>query len=83
MKRKFKKAYTALKKIGAPVFTNEDMNGNFGLSAENNVDRIWADYYREFGWPEEGVDAGVLKIMDKHGLYFEWQNAGALWAYEK
>lgn len=82
MKRKFKKAYTALKKIGAPVFENEDMNGNFGLSAENNVDRIWADYYREFGWPEEGVDAEVLKIMDKHGLYFEWQNPGALIAYE-
>ena len=62
MKRKFKKAYTALGKIGAPVFEHEDMNGNFGLSAENNYDRIWADYYREFGWPVDGIDAEVLKM---------------------
>jgi hypothetical protein len=85
MKRKFKKAYTALKKIGAPVFENEDMerDGNFGLSAEDNVDRVWADYYREFGWPVDGIDAEVLKIVDKNGLYFEWQNPGVLYAYEK
>ena len=91
MKRKFKKAYTALKKIGAPVFENADMSGNFGLSAEDNHDRIWADYYwrrstiftQEFGWPVDGIDAEVLKIADKNGLYFEWQNPGILYAYEK
>ena len=81
MKRKFKKAYTALKKIGAPVFENEDMkrDGNFGMSAKNNYDRIWADYYREW----HPIDAEVLKIVDKNGLYFEWQNPDVLYAFEK
>lgn len=80
MKRNYRNAYNALKKIGAPLI---DHGGDeFYISAENNVDEIWADYYM-MGMGNSFVDDfGVNKkigaILDKHGLFAEWQNPGCL-----
>lgn len=80
MKRNYRNAYNALKKIGAPVI---DHGGDeFFISAENNVTEIWADYYM-MGMGSSFVDDfGVNKkigaILDKYGLFAEWQNPGCL-----
>lgn len=96
MKRHAKKALTALKKIGAPVF-GEDRGdvGYFGISAERcsdklykssgNVeveDHLWADYYGEFRGGCPWVDPDVEKILEDNGLFCEWQNPGCLAVYD-
>jgi len=78
MKQNYKKAYAALKKMGAPVFENED--GMF-ISAEDNGDVCWADYYCEFNNGELddfGVNNKINEILDKFGLFAEWQNPGCV-----
>jgi len=90
MKAATRRAYNELKKIGAPVFDSyrdgspvED--NTFKLSAEENYDRSWADYWDEFGFNVDsrtpGVDSEVCKIAAKHGLFFEWENPGCLTAW--
>lgn len=87
MSRNMRNAYRALKKLGAPVFTNTDniQHGNFKISAEDNVDRVWADYYCEFGINRDnrtpGVDKDICDIMERYDLYLEWENAGCLTAW--
>lgn len=78
MKRSLRKAFTALKKIGAPVFERSDEDG-FVLSAEDNNDRIWADYYNEFGIE---IAEDVQKICDDNDVLLEWETPGGLIAYE-
>ena len=34
MKRDYRNAYNALKKLGVPVYVREDMDGRFQISAE-------------------------------------------------
>ena len=58
MKKRFKKAFGELKKINAPVIENSE--GSFNVSAENNVEDYWADFYGEFG-------GGFKEIKDKDG----------------
>ena len=83
MKNNYRKAFTALKKIGAPVIEGGD-NGEdtFRISGEDNVDEIWADYYEEFTSSSEnflfGVNNKINDILDKQGLYAEWINPGVL-----
>lgn len=84
MKPKFKKAFDALKKIGAPVFTNADNDqiGNFSISGEDNSDEVWAEYYcPDFG--VFGVSQRIEDVLAKFGLMCEWQNPGKLNVYEK
>ena len=81
------KAYEELKAIGAPVM---HLGGGFGgdalfaISAEENYDYVWADYYAENEFPgmyegyEFGVSPKINKILNKHGLFCEWYNAGVL-----
>ena len=47
MQRNYKKAFTALKKLGAPVIEGDDYGDDkfFRISAEYNDDVVWADYY--------------------------------------
>lgn len=92
MKQKSRKAFTALKDIGAPVFEDPDGVAEFKLSAESNDTRIWADYYNEIEFEiaaefgrEPSANAGcpvihkdVMAILDRFGLFAEWQNAGCV-----
>jgi len=47
MKRQFRLAFNALKKIGVPVYVRDDMDGRFGSSAEHPESYKWADYYAD------------------------------------
>ena len=82
MKRKQRLAFTALKKIGCPVYEG-GWNGDddtFRISAEDNVDHVWADYYMmtDGGGYEFGVCPEITEILNKYGLFAEWCNPGVL-----
>lgn len=85
MKQAQRHAYNALKKAGVPVFERSDLDehGTFGISAEENYDTVWADYYEtvyldnNLGY-EFGVHPTIVKILDKYGLHAEWDNPGGL-----
>ena len=80
MKRNHRKAFTALKKIGCPLYEggyNDDKNESFRISAEHNETEQWAEYY-DFGYGEFGVKQEVCDILRSHGLYPEWINPGVL-----
>ena len=87
MKNNYRKAFTALKKIGAPVikggYNGED---TFRISGEDNVDEIWADYYEESTGSSDnflfGVNNRINDILDDQGLYAEWINPGVLGVWE-
>ena len=85
MKRKFRTAYNQLKKIGCPVYEG-GWNGEdtFRISAEDNADHIWADYYMmsEEGGYLFGVSPRINEVLDKHGLFAEWCNPGVLNVWE-
>lgn len=85
MTRKERAAFNALKKIGAPVFERSDV-GAFVISAENNDETQWADYYMEFGINRDseipGVHPDICSILDKYNIYAEWENPGALIVFE-
>lgn len=84
MKKQYRLAYNALKKLGVPVYEREDMNGRFQISAEEPESYKWCDYYQEY--PLEDWDFGVNPIIDKtlakYGLHSEWINAGELGVYD-
>ena len=82
MKQKYRTAYNQLKKLGVPVYEG-GYNGDdtFRISAEENYDTVWADYYREFGGTtldDFGVNHKINAILEKQGLYAEWENGGVL-----
>jgi len=84
MKKNMRYAYNALKKIGAPVIDHGEEN--FIISAENNVTEIWADYYM-MGMgntfvDDFGVNKRINRILDRYGLFAEWQNPGCLAVHE-
>jgi len=84
MKKNMRYAYNALKKIGAPVIDHGEEN--FMISAENNVTEIWADYYM-MGMgntfvDDFGVSKRINRILDRYGLFAEWQNPGCLAVHE-
>jgi len=87
MKKNMRYAYNALKKIGAPVIDHGE--GNFMISAENNVETVWADYYAMGdGYTcggqldDFGVSKRINRILDRYGLFAEWQNPGCLNVHE-
>jgi len=87
MKTNAKKAFEALKKLGAPVYEGRDWSGEyFILSAEEwgNGEVIWADYWDGMNIPGWlfGVNPKVTKVLDKFGLVAEWINPGVLGVYD-
>lgn len=83
MQRNYKKAFTALKKLGVPVIVGDDYGDErfFRISGEDNYDILWADYYQmDFGL--FGVNQVVVDILDKNGLFAEWINPGVLGVHE-
>ncbi len=83
MKRAYRNAFNALKKIGAPVYERSDIE-NFQISAESNSDYIWADYYDGdyLDGYEFGVSPLITNTLAKYGLHAEWINAGELGVYD-
>ena len=81
MERKYRTAYNQLKKLGVPVHEG-GYNGDdtFRISGEDNHPIVWADYYGE-GNPlldDFGVNHMINTILEKQGLFAEWENTGVL-----
>ena len=88
-----KRAYEALKKIGAPVLSPDlGWGGHFAISGEyygrddgfyegsKDFDpdgNLWFDYYENY-WGSDHIN----DILKKHGLFAEWINAGVLGVYD-
>ena len=88
MKRDFRNAFNALKKIGAPVYERSDIE-NFQISAEGIMgeydrDTLWANYYDGHSIPdwEFGINPLITKTLAKYGLHAEWINPGEIGVYE-
>ena len=97
MQRTARKAFTALPKIGAPVIDHGDSNNQWGahfiISADDNVDEVWADYYDgpmlervdektgKIVW-RFGVNPKITDILDECGLYDEWIDPGTIGVYD-
>jgi len=86
MKRKYRTAFNQLKKIGAPVYEN-GYNGDdtFRISAEENYDTIWADYYGVTNTTLDffGVNHKINAILERNGLFAEWENGAVLGVAEQ
>jgi hypothetical protein len=83
MKRDFRNAYNALKKMGVPVYVRDDMDGRFQISAEESDSYKWCDYYEGDCHPNWvfGVNPKIGEVLRKYGLFAEWINPGELGVY--
>jgi len=82
MKRAYRNALNALKKLGVPTYQRSDME-HFAISAEDADSYKFCDYYaymRE-DW-EFGVSPVITETLSKYGLHAEWINPGELGVYE-
>jgi hypothetical protein len=86
MKRNQRNAFKTLKGLGVPVYEGgwDGDEDTFRISAEENYDTIWADYYMmtDGGGYEFGVHPVITKTLTKYGLHCEWCNPGVLDVYE-
>ena len=71
MKRNFRLAFNALKKLGVPVYEREDMDGRFQISAEDSESYKWCDYWNQMGGWDFGVNPIVEQTLAKYGLHSE------------
>ena len=86
MKDNYYSAMRDLNKIGVPVFDHWDDPDRFMIDAEEGYDKEsglpWADYYRMgrggLSFDDFGVNNKVNEILEKYGLFAEWQNPGCL-----
>ena len=71
--------YKALKDMGAPVILRpeDDGDGVFVLSAEDNYDRVWADYWDHY-FGVFGVAGDVYNLARNYGMHPEWINPGCV-----
>ena len=82
MKRQYRLAFNALKKMGVPVYERDDMNGRFQISAEEPNSCEWCSFYsRNPDW-DFGVNPKIEEVLAKYGLHSEWINGGELGVYE-
>lgn len=94
MKRNARRAFTALKNLGAPVYAHGgDYGAHFIISAEENHSEIWADDYNaralesidpntgEILW-QAGVNPKITRILKTNSLMFEWINPGMIGVYD-
>lgn len=78
MKSNARKAFNALKKAGITVIDpDRGWGGHFAISGEN-ADEGGINYYSDYF----GEGGPVPGILSKHGLYFEWVNAGVAAVYD-
>lgn len=82
MKKQYRLAFNALKKLGVPVYERDDMGGRFQISAEDAESYKWCDYYYPFDNWDFGVNPVIDEVLAKYGLHSEWINAGELGVYD-
>lgn len=95
MKRHARKAWTALNKIGAPVYHQDGYDGaHFVIGGElrHAEDRYFADYWQEEIIEELddngkvvnafGVREDVWRILRSNDLTVEWINGGMAGVYD-
>ncbi len=77
MKKNYRTAYNQLKKLGVTVYEDDD---GFRISGEDNYPIIWAEYYTRHGTTLDdfGVNHQINDILEKQGLFAEWENTGVL-----
>ena len=85
-------ALKELQAIKAPVFVHEDSEYHFVISGECNFapqygDEYWADYYVMTDGGSKclddfGVSPKLNEILNKHGLYAEWNDPGTIHVYD-
>ena len=77
MKKNYRTAYDQLKKLGVTVYEDDD---GFRISGEDNYPIIWAEYYTRHGTTLDdfGVNHQINDILEKQGLFAEWENTGVL-----
>jgi hypothetical protein len=72
-------AFVELQKAGCPVKTwDTGERGHFWIDAEESGAGEWLDYW------STALMAGsdkLNRILEKHGLYFEWYNSGYAHVY--
>lgn len=79
MKRNYRTAYNALKKLGCPVFERSDYPDRFLISTEYPESDQWANYYANpAAWGYENTSPLLDKILSKSGLFAEWENPACL-----
>lgn len=89
MQRNFRYAYNALERMGVPVRPDWDGRDDaFRISAEENHDEVWADYYGmtdgyNYGGALDdfGVNHRINRVLNRYGLMAEWINPGCLGVY--
>jgi len=82
MKRNYRTAFNALKKMGVPVFIHRDDEKRFDISAEEINSSDWVSYWElPKGW-DCGVHPKIEEVLSKLGLHAEWMNPGHLRVYE-
>jgi hypothetical protein len=84
MKRAYRNAFNALKKLGVPVRQYHTDEDNFWISAEEDTSHLWCDYFDGYRIPdwEFGVNPLITKTLRKYGLFAEWQNPAQLSVWE-
>lgn len=83
MKRAYRNAFNALKKLGVPVRETND-GESFWISAEDSESYRFCDYYDGYLIPdwEFGVSPVITKTLRDLGLFAEWQNPARLNVWE-
>jgi len=87
MERHAKNAYNTLKKMGVPMYIHEGESYHFLISAEENYDTIWADYYAMSDGTygdlcDFGINEKINRVLNDYGLFSEWQNPGAVAVFD-
>jgi len=82
MKRAYRNAFNALKKLGVPVRQYHTDEDNFWISAEDGHE--FCDYFDGYRIPdwEFGVSPVIFNTLRKYGLFAEWQNPAQLSVWE-
>ena len=80
MNSKARKCFKELEKAGCPVkewYTDE--RGHFWIDGEEEGATEWLDY-----WNMNRIAGSdrLNRILNKHGLYFEWQNSAYAHVYD-
>jgi len=84
MKRDFRNAFNALKKLGVPVREYHGEEPNYWISAEESASSEFMNYYDGHMIPdwEFGVSPVITQTLRKYGLFAEWQNPAQLTVWE-
>ena len=60
---------------------NEYSEFNLSTGEFEGEDIIWADYYGEYGSGYPEVDPRIEKVLEKHGLVYEWYDPSVITVY--